>query len=631
MRLALVLTFILSMLLLRHYVYRTITPLTILQLTCILIVVVIAVDYGAPAGAVEFYTDAQQEEANDEKLRFLSDLMKKEEFQEAARSGVSGTPTRIVAATRAPTAPTTTRGLATTATPAPVAKTATTTPPPKAGDDVEDITVLMETSDSEVPLSFYFSVYSTESYVGSGHKEWLDIAGSIPNLSLTFERVPSILNFDTRNGLFLGDNRVLGPLCSELGLDSGAYTLFFAVNIQDLVASDVPMDILKLFGNTLDNNALTVRMSEVDRSNVIQTAKLSVKVGGSPNWFYCKINDNPNLPFDKLITYLFAVVCHHSYAEVFMASSLNHHFMSILKYDLNSSAKLSNKELEINSSRNFNAYLKAFGGYNTALQPTDLTRLSEHVFSQERKKDRVFVAQRQQLNSMEAELQSIQQCPYDTNTCAACEDVPNWASPRVFMDASPGCMSEINNFCTKNPSHSMCDCWQKSSKGYNSRRCVNLRRYMTNGEYHDLQQLDKEALQTIKKLYKLQEIPPVTTSTPPPSTPTPTLRPTTRPPTTAAPTLPPIESKDDLMKAMMNATAKGEELSDEAMLLGMLANRKKKSLPPHSHKVLVPEPLADDPPPRGFFGWLRSLFSSDVSPADFAPPKMTRTWTSPNF
>jgi hypothetical protein len=649
MRLGLVLSFILSLLLLKRFVYKRISFLTILQLTCVLIVLIIAVDNGSKQNSVEFYIDAQEEEAHQEKLKFLGDLLKQEDLgnkESSGEKGDSGNKESFVAPVSDCNCPDTIQEVCgednVTYRNSCLAQCNNVKVHKFSACQAEAITAIggvpaqsgIEVIDdlrigNHAPLSFYFTVYDMKSYPSAGSRAWFDLAKRKQDLELMFSRVPSITNLEVENGLYLGDNSVVGPFTSDLGINSGAFTIFMMVRIQDLVADSTPIDILKLYGNTQDNNALTLRLSEVSRANVIQTAKMSIKVGGSPNWFYAKINNNTNIPFDSQVTFFFAIVCQHSNVELFVSSSLDHHMRTIMKYELNNTISLSNKAMELNPSKNFNAFIKTFGGYDAVLQPGELDKVSAHMFMEEKKLDKQYMQEKERAAVMESKMRSMKQCPYDTATCNKCDDVKDWSTPRALIDADTKCLSEINRFCTNNPYHELCSCWNKSDKNYDSKKCQNLMRYLTNAEYYDLKDLDSSSLETVKKLYKLQDVPPPTTAPPMTSTPPPT---TTRKPVTPMPTRPPLKSMD----SMMLAAARGNDIGEDEMMKMMMEKLMKKKnkeedsepvvmdtiVPARRPKPAVPPPLFEDEPPRGVWGWVKSMFTSDI-------PDSVPDWPTP--
>ncbi len=644
MRLGLVLSFILSLLLLKRFVYKRMSFLTILQLTCVLIILIIAVDYGSKQSNVEFYVDAQEEEAQHEKLKFLGDLLKQEDTGDK-EAGVkeTGHKESFVAPVSDCNCPNTTEEVCgednvtyrnsclAQCNNVKVLKFSPCDAPAGGVSSQSGIEIIDDLRiGTHAPLSFYFTVYDMKSYPSAGSRAWFDIAKRKNDLELMFARVPSITNLEVENGLYMGDNSAIGPFTSDLGINSGAFTIFMMVRIQDLVADSTPIDILKLYGNTQDNNALTLRLSEVSRANVIQTAKISIKIGGSPNWFYAKINNNTNIPFDSQVTYFFAIVCQQSNVELFMSSSLDHHMRTIMKYELNSTISLSNRAMELNPSKNFNAFFKTFGGYDAALQPGELDKVSAHMFMEEKKQDKVYMQEKERAAIMESKMNALRKCPYDATTCSKCEDIKDWSTPRALMDADTKCLSEINRFCTKNPYHELCGCWNKMDKNYDSKKCQNLVRYLTNAEYYDLKDLDSSSLDTVKKLYKLQDVPPPTSAPPMTSTPPPPT--TTRPPPTPTPTRAPLQSLD----AMMLAAARGSDIGEDEMMRMMMDRMMKKKRDEDNEPVVMdtvvparrprpqmpPPPLFEDEPPRGVWGWVKSLFTSDI-------PDSVPDWPTP--
>lgn len=545
--------------------------------------------------------------------------------------------------TKTPTkAPTTTTRQPTTTTQAPPP---TTTKVPEAGglgSFGEDISFLQFSP--TMSLSFYYSVFSTKSYIPPNTVMY-DIIPSQNNKPrmLSFARTPSIVDSDVRNGLFLGDNAIVGPLTSDMGINSGAFTIFYMCRFDNLGA-DADMIAFKLYGNTRDNNALTVRYSHVDKSSVIQTCKMSVRIGGDMEYYYCTIDNRDKLPFDKKVTYFFAIVVYHSSIEVHMASSLDPTFQTsrILQKDSLGSVVLSNKEVEINPSKNWNVYLKAFGGYDLPMKPVDLDKISMHLFLQEKNQDKLFYEYKMRTQQLESAIAEAKTCKFDSATCNKCSNVIWDMTPSLMMHADESCLKAINDYCEKRPELQVCSCWNRGSTLYDSVRCVNLRRWATGAITHDIKKLDATTLNEIMKRYKLQNIPPSTTAPPTttkvPTTTTTTKRPTsTKPPTTTPlPTLAPRLPKS--LTGVHGTNAYFDMGDDDDALIKYMAHNLKrsrannKSIAPsqanrsknpnkgqfHTHYDHEVDPLLlEDDEPVGFFGWVKNLFSSGVPKDDY--------------
>lgn len=613
MRLELILVFIISLLLLKRFIFKDISPVTILQLTCVLIVIVIAVDYGAVCPGIENFTDDTTREVKNEKMRFLESLMTQEDIVEPVVEYKKLEQFDTMA-------------------------TATTAPPNKAivaigGESIDDLQFSPTTA-----LSFYYSVFSTKSYVPPSKYMYDIVPGnmSVNSRVLTFARAPSILDSDVQNGLFLGDNMVIGPLTSDMGINSGAYTLFFMFRPDNLMYS-FDMVAFKLYGNTADNNALSIRFSDVDRSQVIQTCKMSVKVG-SGDYLYCIQDGNERMPFEKKVTYFFAVVMYHSAVEVHMSTSIDPTYATqqIMRRDLNGSVNPSNKALEINSTKNWNAYLKTFGGYDVPLKPADLNAISMHMFMQEKNQDKAFSEFKSKAESLEQVVMKMKQCPMDVDTCAACNTV-NWDQGHSFIaSADEKCLTAVNAYCTKNSELPMCFCWNEKFAGYKTRRCENLRRFASGAETYDINNLDIQTLAKIIAKYQLQPIP-KTTTMPPTTTAQPAVTPTVGP-TKASPREKEKEKQQptSTMKPKQTTTPNGMPTDlipgdeDDDMLMRFMVdkmkNKKKTTTPvpvphhhhPHHHHHHHRRPHYDEEmlQDHGFWGWFKSLFSAGV-PDDY--------------
>lgn len=650
MRLELILAFITSLLLLNRFVFKDVSPMLILQLTCVLIVIVIAVDYGTKCAHLETFDEDQIGEKK-KRLRFLEGLLKEEEEGDAegfnALAPTTTKPPNTPTTTTTSRAPTTTTTTTTTTSKAPTSTTTraptTTTKGPAGGTNNfgEEISFLQ--FDPVMSLSFYFTVFNTNSYKPYTNVMY-DIVPAAPQSSiqqrmLTFSRTPTFID-DAGNGLHLGDNMVIGPLSSDMRINSGTYTLFFMCRFDNLV-QDAEMVALKLYGNnTQDNNALTLKFSNVDRNNLMQTCKVSVRIGGDMTFYTCTKENKDKFPFDKNLTYFFAIVKDASTVKIFMATSLVTKPELILHKEFVGSVALSNKEMEINPSKNWKVYLKTFGGYDSALKDEYLDKISLHSFLHEKNLDKLYFDQKDKAEKMYQDMLNKMKCPksFDAATCKACEKNIRWDEPQSLMNhAEDNCLKAISTYCLANPGAYMCACWNKESVMYSMNRCNNLRNWMAGNVSHDIKKLDEKSLEDIKKQYKLQHIPPSTTAPPkttqPPTT-TPSHKPTTKMPTTntTTPTATPKLTGPQGTGALLNNMLDGD---DDPLLHYMKYNMQKNQRVPspakssdkmhhhHTHSNAHSDPLLDDmydDEPQGFFGWFKNLLSSGV-PKNYPSPE----------
>lgn len=589
MRLELILTFIVSLLLLKQFFYKSISPLWILQFTCILIILLIAIDYRGPKPH-RYYE--LFEDASPEKLHFLETLVQQEDSKEVV-------PQPLI-------------------------------PPVRKTFD-HDYTLL---NISDKKITFYFTVFSNKSMVQNvGNeltKKWWNLVDTTSQtaLSLTFENVPNSIDQNVYNGMFLGDNKIKGPFCNALGLNNTSYTLFIMFKPGNLLNEgrndNTIFDLINLYNtDSSDNSALSVSLQGVNTSSAIQTAKVSVGIGNNPAQFCVLRQGISDIPFDIDVTYVYAFVFDNTRIKVYRShsTSIDKSMTNVLEFSITQgTASLSNRPMEINRSGNCQLYLKAFGGYNSPLSNTDLNELSKKLFDVEKEKDIMVTSFRKQVSDLESQITNMTQCPMDLASCSKCSDIKNWGQPQLFTTASEGCLTQVQAFCKQNPNHNMCKCWNLKNEEYNSNRCVNFRKLIGNETCYDIANLKNADLEEIKRRYNLQTIPPPTVNTPTP-TPTPTPPPPPPPPTItiSSPTpsaTPTPKASPDNQKCYLPSKLGLPEDEDDILIRGML--QKLKAEQP-KQKPMYPKPTTGDHyyhdyimnPPRGLWDTIKSLFSYD--------------------
>ena len=142
---------------------------------------------------------------------------------------------------------------------------------------------------------------------------------------------------------------------------------------------------------------------------------------------------------------------------------------------------LANVDMAINGGGNWSANVLAVGVYASALGDSELGELYTHYTATLREHDPVY-----QAGKAQAELaRQATACPFDASTCAACGGVTDWsaASPSIITSGGQSCLSSIDRFCTANPQHPRCSCWDSSSPEY-GRGCVAYRAVFS-GKTHD--------------------------------------------------------------------------------------------------------------------------------------------------
>lgn len=126
---------------------------------------------------------------------------------------------------------------------------------------------------------------------------------------------------------------------------------------------------------------------------------------------------------------------------------------------------LSNKAMVINPSRS----------WNVALMELRITReyMSNHAIQayaeDVRKYLELFDPDKSKVLDLTREVADLRKCPYNDETCAVCGGVNDWSDESVpALTGGKQCLSAINRFCSSNPSHAKCKCWDATNSEYDA-------------------------------------------------------------------------------------------------------------------------------------------------------------------
>lgn len=166
--------------------------------------------------------------------------------------------------------------------------------------------------------------------------------------------------------------------------------------------------------------------------------------------------------FDTRRRYLVCVSKNYGHVRVSLVDIDASAFSSTTLLDANlgahESVLLSNMEVKVNAAGNWNANAMAFGTLARETGEADLAALYAHYRKLLQQFDPAFV----QLSHQLGEAQRLRACPYDQATCTACASVKDWTSNEQVLGAGQACLKAIDAFCTKNPTHVRCACWDAS-------------------------------------------------------------------------------------------------------------------------------------------------------------------------
>ena len=355
----------------------------------------------------------------------------------------------------------------------------------------EDLTVV-------APIcKIYATAFHTNSYSGSG-KEWTNVSykeedkDECPDGSrekLTFENVPS---FAPASGFALSSNRLMGPHCNMLGIDvQTPFTIFLTFKNGTFTSNEEEIDILKLYGNSDNNNALSLFVSakSVDISNGIQTGDLRlmwVDEKKKDNHIVCKLHpDDDSFVFNTTdLTSLFIVRTSDSIRVIYMYGSDGNTINVIGQKALKETvATFSNKEMVINRRRNWKANLFSFGVVNSALSDSNIAQIHrnthlEYMKANNEEFQRTVTAH----NDLIDRIRRSKQCPFDASLCAKCNTITDWTNPMTIFTASLECKQAIQSYCITNPNSplAMCKCWNPATVDHGTDACKSFRAIFEN-------------------------------------------------------------------------------------------------------------------------------------------------------
>jgi hypothetical protein len=371
-------------------------------------------------------------------------------------------------------------------------------------------------------LRFYVTAFNDTSYPDFG-RMWINVAPKStddaagptcaagpakPDTGLTFEFNPV---FSRHSGFYLGNNRAIGPLSSDLGIQfHNTFTIMFMMKFGNLVPGNVnnEIDILKLYANSSNNNALAlyIKKNSLQVINNVQMGRLMFQLSDLPPE-ECYINvDDSLMTFDKDIVMLFYIIKDIDSIRIVQMTEKSNTIVNklLLMNFSNDDVTFSNKELVINRFSNLNANLYNFAIFNYAMTDDDVTKTFNNLTTSYMKEINESYGTTVDLyNDAVDHINTLNACPADDDTCDSCGEVTNWCGANNMLLASKDCKVSLFNFCVGNPKHDMCKCWNKEATYYNSDACKKFRSiFMDNPQkYYD--ELSADDLEYIKKKYKL--------------------------------------------------------------------------------------------------------------------------------
>lgn len=344
----------------------------------------------------------------------------------------------------------------------------------------EDLTIVSPN------CKIYATAFHSKSY-GGGGKEWTNVSFKeedrqhCPDGSrafLTFENSPS---YTKATGFALSSNRIFGPYSSMLGIDiQTPFTIFITFKNNMFTESDDEIELLKLYGNSNNNNALSlfIAADSVQIANGVQRGDLRlmwVDENEENEHIECRLapTDSSFVFNTSDISSIFIVRTSDTIRVVYMYGSADNTINVIGQKTLSETvATFSNKEMTINRLRNWKANIFSFGVVDYALSDSAISSIHKNAYLEYIKaNNEEFQNMARSYNQMLEHLRRMKECPFDTNVCSKCTSITDWTNMAALITAPVECRQAISTFCSANQTHALCKCWNKNTPEYNTESC----------------------------------------------------------------------------------------------------------------------------------------------------------------
>ena len=516
---------------LKKTLFPRVSTYAIVVLTCVLTVLMAAAAGGAgqsKGNGAEFFAEEAGGHGGHggESLKYLTGLQQDQQDKNAAGTAFTYPPI--------PTPPT-----PESQAPAPAPQSKLTTDTVALNNALtEDVDVIekslksVSSSTTGTRLVFYYSVYSPISYAPSSIF-WNNLVDS--KSALQFSDIPTKSAGDLvlLHGVPLGGTSLSGPPCSDLGFSAkDQYSVFMQLRFSKTIATSKPSDVLSFFSASASSpstSGMIMRISEVNNTaTAIPTARITFLMSNNlSRSLVCAVNGLQDIPFHEETSYVFVIIKTTSRLKVYMCSGNRKEPVVVLNAeDLQPSDEFVNLPMTINSTKNADAKLMAFGGYNTGLEHNDVVTVCNYLFAREREAfDPDYVQALKKIKMLEEKYDSATKCPFKAGgkkeVCDACPDIKNWAAFDEIAMASSGCLSLIAEHCASGPDArktGVCACWDARNPKFEGVACTNIRAAFKGEALHDLKSLSESAISEVKFIYgdRVCPNPPSYTSPTPP-------------------------------------------------------------------------------------------------------------------
>ena len=372
-------------------------------------------------------------------------------------------------------------------------------------------------------MMFYTTVFNSTSYPNFG-KSWINISPQINNTpqqstkkctttepnNLSFEINPV---FTRKSGFFLGNNRLVGPLCNNLGIHfHNTFTVVMVAKHGNLLInnSNHEIELLKFYANSPNNNgfALYIEDSSVIVENNIQLGSLVFQYADMAPRTCLISQDDSFMHLDNDVLTFYFIVKGVDNIKIISMSEKSNTINNILQFNITTDdITFSNKEMVINRLTTWQANIYNFALYNFALSDDDVSSFYNHIMAEfVKNNDPSFNQVASDYNKTLDALADLNKCPYNSGTCDACQSVTSWCDPSQIALAPVTCKQSINTFCSSNTNNDLCKCWNKNTSAYATDACKLYRTIFSGSKDTILHELSVNDLETVKNKYKLVDV-----------------------------------------------------------------------------------------------------------------------------
>lgn len=364
-------------------------------------------------------------------------------------------------------------------------------------------------------LIIYLTVFNSKSIDGKT-KNWNDIS-LMSNNKKDCIKGPKNFSFDSMpivnkiNGVYLGNNRLIGPYCNELGINfSDRFTILLTCKHGNLLSNtNNEIELIKLYGNSTNNNVMSlfIQTKTINNDNNVQTGNLLFNYIDQ-QILPCKIDSTHDyINLDKDVLSFYFIIKDSDNIRILYLSEKSNAINQILKINISTNdITFSNKEIVINRLLNWNASVFNFALYNTSISDDTVGSMYTHIMDEYIKnKDPTINKILPEYNNIVDYLNNTKKCKLDKLTCDNCNSITDWSTTDIvdLSNSTKKCRLAVNNYCSANINNDLCACWNSKNTIFNDPLCVSIREKFSGNYNNKLDSLSDEDLEYIKNKYNL--------------------------------------------------------------------------------------------------------------------------------